>query len=116
MSGPGDRAFLRWAKRFVSSYDAELIRAAYKKAGLITVNNQTGTFQILDTAACHREALKAAAENLHPERSSRKWNRLSEVERSSLVESVRTVPEQWEKQERVDFARAKLAAKRRCKR
>lgn len=114
MSGPGDRAFHRWAKRFVSPHDAELIRVAYKKARLITVDNRAGTFEILDPAACHREALEAAAENLHPARS-KKWNRLNDAERSGLVESLRTTPEQWEKQERVDLARAKLEAKRRCK-
>lgn len=107
MSGPGDRAFVRWAKRYVSVHDAELVLHAYKKARLIAVDNRSGTFRILDLAAAGRDALEAAAENLHPERS-RKWNRLTDDERQRLVSSKQSVPDQWERQERVELAIAKL--------
>ncbi len=105
--GPGDRAFVRWAKRHVSVHDAKLILPAYKKAGLIIVDNRAGTFRVLDLAAVAPDALKAAAENLRPGRS-RKWNRLTDDERQRLILKNRSIPEQWEKQERVELAIARL--------
>ena len=88
MSGPGDRAFVRWAKRYISVPDAKRVLDAYRKARLIAVDNRIGTFIILDLAAASRDALEAAAENLRPERS-RKWNRLTDEERQQLVASKR---------------------------
>ena len=118
MSGPGDRAFIRWAKRYISADDAKRVLNAYKRTNLIAVDNQDGTFRVLDLSAIGggesrrriREALEAAAENLRP-RSKRKWNQLSDDERQRLVASKRSIPEQWERQERVELAMAKLEVK-----
>lgn len=111
VSGPGDRTFVRWAKRYIAADDARRVLVAYKKAGLIAVDNRAGTFLVLNLAAVTRDALEAAAENLRPERS-KKWNRLTDDERQRLVASARSIPEQWEKQERVELALAKLNAAR----
>lgn len=106
--GPGDRVFIRWAKSFcsITADDADRIRIAYKKAGLITIDNKKETFRVLNFAAITRVALEAAAENLRPR--SRRWNDLTDDERQRLVSSKRSVPEQWEKQERIELAIAKL--------
>lgn len=106
MSGPGDRAFLRWVKRHVSPPDAVRVLDAYKRAGLVRIDNRAGTFHVLDRVAVSREALVAAAENLRPQR--KRWNRLSDAEREKLVASKRAVPDQWERQERIELAIAKL--------
>ena len=112
MSGPGDRAFVRWAKRYVSADDGRRILAAYRKAGLVEVDNRAGTFRILDRAAATPEALEAAAENLRP--SPRKgWNHLTDAERERLVARGHSVPEQWERQEAIELAIARLDARKR---
>jgi hypothetical protein len=107
--GPGDRTFVRWAKRYVPEDDARRILGAYKKANLIAVDNRNGTFRVLDLSAVSREALEAAAENLRPSKPPKKrWNQLSDEERQRLINQKRSIPEQWEKQERVELAIAKL--------
>lgn len=111
MSGPGDRAFVRWAKRYITADDARRVLDAYKVARLIVVDNRTGTFRVLALEAVSRGALEAAAENLRPEKS-KKWNRLTDAERQRLVSAVRSTPELWERQERVELALAKMDATR----
>lgn len=108
--GPGDHAFVRWAKRYIAVGDACRVLSAYKKANLIAVDNRGGTFRILNFGAATRGALEAAAENLRP-RARKRWNRLTDDERQRAVSSKRSIPDQWEKQERVELAIAKLEAK-----
>ena len=113
--GPGDQAFVRWAKRYITADDAVRVLRAYKKADLIAVDNREGTFRVLDHHACSRDAFESAAENLRPpgRRRGPGWNRLSEEERQRMVSSKRSVPEQWERQERIELAMLKLDLKHR---
>lgn len=108
--GPGDRAFVRWAKRHIGLHDAKRVLVAYKEAKLIDVDNRTGTFRVLDFAAVSPDALEAAADNVRPARPKR-WNDLSDEERMQRVESATSLPDQWERQERAELARAKLDAR-----
>lgn len=109
--GPGDLAFVRWAKRYIGIHDGKRVLLAYKKAKLIAVDNRQGTFEILDLEAVQPDALEAAADNLRPERP-RRWNDLTDEERQARVDRKRSLPDQWEKQERVELARAKLDRER----
>lgn len=111
MSGPGDRAFVRWATRYIPEDDALHVLDAYKKARLVTVDNRHGTFAILNGYACQADALKAAADNLRPTKK-KKWNQLTDEERERRVAAKHAVPDQWERQERVELALAKLNLKK----
>lgn len=106
--GPGDRSFVRWAQRYIPTKDAWRVLVAYKKANLVAVDNRKGTFRVIDRKACQRESLKAAAENLCPARRPERWNGLSDKERQERIATLRPLPEQWEKQERLELAIAKL--------